>query len=236
MTEADWLACTNPGPMLAALHGKASDRKLRLFALACFRTYRFMLVPESLDALAVAERLAEGTITPVERKRARERAFHADWNLDNSLQHRRGPAKDCVASSLCRNAYDAAWRVSHSARNIGVLSKTDWPADAFEMTEWGPRIVDSSSGRREQESLQAGLLREIFGNPYRPMSLDRSRLNTGAVTLALAIYEDQAFDRMPELAESLRRELDATEVMAHLAEPAPHVRGCWALDLILDKE
>ena len=58
--------------MLAALHGKASDRKLRLFALACFRPYRFMLVPETLDALAVAERLAEGTITPVERKRSAE--------------------------------------------------------------------------------------------------------------------------------------------------------------------
>ena len=77
MTEDEWLACSDPQPMLELLRGKASDRKLRLFALACFRPYRFMLVPATLEALEVAERLAEGTVSPAERKRARDRAFHA---------------------------------------------------------------------------------------------------------------------------------------------------------------
>ena len=40
MTEAEWLACNDPKPMLEFLRGKAGDRKLWLYAAACFRRIR----------------------------------------------------------------------------------------------------------------------------------------------------------------------------------------------------
>ena len=39
MTETDWLACVDPETMLRFLLGKTSNRKLRLFACACFRSH-----------------------------------------------------------------------------------------------------------------------------------------------------------------------------------------------------
>ena len=35
MTEAEWLTCNDPTRMLEFLRGKASERKLRLYACAC---------------------------------------------------------------------------------------------------------------------------------------------------------------------------------------------------------
>ena len=35
MTEQEWLACTDRRKVLDSLRGKASERKLRLFACAC---------------------------------------------------------------------------------------------------------------------------------------------------------------------------------------------------------
>ena len=61
MTEAEWLICTDPTPMLEFLCGKASDRKLRLFAVACVRRIEHLFRHEDvLRSLVVAEQIAEG--------------------------------------------------------------------------------------------------------------------------------------------------------------------------------
>src|SRR5262249_38060162 len=71
MTETEWLACNDPRPMLDFLRGKASQRKLRLFACACCRQAWNLLPLEGQWAIEVAERYADGKADPEELGRAR---------------------------------------------------------------------------------------------------------------------------------------------------------------------
>src|SRR5262249_29695557 len=64
MTEAEWLACNDPRPMLTSLRDRASDRKLRLFACACCRRIWHLLTDgRSRTAVTVAEQFSEGAVT-----------------------------------------------------------------------------------------------------------------------------------------------------------------------------
>src|SRR5262245_36695663 len=69
MTESDWLACTDPQPMLEFLRGKVSDRKLRLFLIECCRaTHDLLLDSSSTQAVDVADQLLDGIVAEEERK------------------------------------------------------------------------------------------------------------------------------------------------------------------------
>jgi hypothetical protein len=61
VTEADWLACTDAQKMLEYLRGRASDRKLRLFACGgCRRIWQLLSDEWSRQAVEIAEMFADG--------------------------------------------------------------------------------------------------------------------------------------------------------------------------------
>ncbi len=86
---------------------------------------------------------------------------------------------------------------------------------------------------------QADLVRDLVGNPFRPSKLDPTWLgwDGGRVArLAQDIYENREFGLMPVFADALEEAgcTDA-EILAHCRSGGEHVRGCWVVDLVLDK-
>lgn len=81
-----------------------------------------------------------------------------------------------------------------------------------------------------------GLLRDIVGNPFRPIALDPAWLTTTVHSLAQTVYDERAFDRLPVLADALEDAGCANhELLSHCRGPGSHVRGCWVVDLLLGK-
>jgi hypothetical protein len=93
-------------------------------------------------------------------------------------------------------------------------------------------------GCEAEAEIQVRLLREIFGNPFRPVTVDPAWRTSAVAAHATGVYDERAFDSMPILADALQDAGCTSEgLVNHLRDPhATHVRGCWALDLVLGKE
>ncbi|MCE9561997.1 MAG: hypothetical protein K8U57_08075 [Planctomycetes bacterium] len=80
------------------------------------------------------------------------------------------------------------------------------------------------------------MLRDVVGNPFRPVVLDTAWLTSTVGSLAKDIYADRAFDRLPILADALQDAgCESGDVLGHLRGDGPHCRGCWVIDLLLGR-
>ncbi|MBP3958569.1 hypothetical protein J8F10_25245 [Gemmata sp. G18] len=80
-------------------------------------------------------------------------------------------------------------------------------------------------------------MREIVGNPFRPVIFEQEWRTSDVLSLAKGIYELSAFDRMPILADALQDAgCDNSDILNHCRGAGLHVRGCWVVDHVLGKE
>ena len=235
MTESRWLSCTDPMPMLDFLKGKASDRKLRLFAVACSRRIWDLITHEvSRKAVQTAEAYADDRVSLKELNvtfRAADRVESNAVDILPGVEH-------AFAASAARLAAHPEIRgladgTADAARMAAAFSKVKRKHEKIGI-DFGEHYLREEPN---EESDQCVLLRDIFGNPFRPIILDPSWLTPTVKALAQSIYDDRDFDQMPILADSLEKAgCDNQEILGHCRGMGPHVRGCWALDAVLGKE
>jgi hypothetical protein len=100
-----------------------------------------------------------------------------------------------------------------------------------EGTAWAVRV------RAEEQTVQSHLIRDIFGNPLRPVVFNPEWRTSTAVALAAQMYEVRDFGAMPILADALQDAGCDDEMLNHCRDvTVTHVRGCWVVDLVLGKE
>ena len=218
MTDAGWLSGEDPRRLMSEVWRRCAreDRKLRLYAVACCRRIGH-LIPDGPCKLALetSARYAEGAVTRDELAGAAV----AGWNAP-------------------RRAGGGGPDVSALAESAALLAATPPGSEGITHTpDAVRRLVRAAGGDVEEEArVQCALLRDVFGNLPRPVKLPRRWRTRDVTALARAIYEEGRFEEMPVLADALADAgCDNEEVLGHLRGKGPHVRGCWALDLILGK-
>ena len=234
MTEEEWMACTDPQTMLEFLRTseQLNQRKARLFACAAVRRIWHLLPDErSRMAVEVSERFADGWADAEDLAHACQAAWDAT----------EGPFDDSPRGQLGSHLHAAmaAWWVS----DVSLPSFAEEAANRA----YGATVCDPDDPEVE-EVAHAALLRDLLGPLlFRPIACDPTLLAynaTHVVKLAESAYAARIMPsgnldpvRFAILADALEGAgcTDAA-ILDHLRGPGPHVRGCWAVDLLLDKK
>jgi hypothetical protein len=244
VTEQQWLACTDPMPMLEFLRtsGKLTDRKARLFAVACCRQVWTSLPDEAArTAVEVAERFADGLASRRELARAWS---GTGWTVDvartSSWYATRAGWRRVAWNAAC-NTSDAMADYHARSSRMTAPATSDSANPAVEVLR---RYADFSAGRKRARAHQAEMLRDLIGPlPFRPVAVTQSWLTWNGdivVRLAEAAYQNRRMPAGDLDGAALAVLADASEeagcgdeaILRHLRGAGPHLRGCWAVDLL----
>ncbi len=219
--------------MLSFLGDKISGRKLRLLGCAaCRRVWIHLKDQRSRHTVETVEKYADGQASLLDLKNAYDQAVSAFGQLEflisqaiqsatASVHHLAWPEdfsqsiQRCLACAVSAEVY-----VASSEVDSGRITAPNW----------------ESLVQKREEAAQAKMIRDIVGNPFRPVTFNPSCVTLKVKTLANEIYGELSFSRLPELADALREAgCINKDILSHCRGSGPHWRGCWVLDLLLGK-
>jgi hypothetical protein len=237
-TEEEWRSWEFLNPLIRLIDpARVGDRKPRLFTAACIRRLwgspylgAHGGVAEALERQADVPPTAAEHLTVVAalrevRLRCTEVMGGMYWQA--SIDYPEEPQTD-------------PWRVAWGTADAAIIAAGCQVRVAASLLDDRPE----HEHRAAEESAVCELVRCVFGNPFRPVTVDPAWRTSTVTSLVQAAYEERILpgveldaQRLAILADALE-EAGCTneEILVHLRDPGPHVRGCWALDRLLARE
>jgi hypothetical protein len=209
MHADEWESCPDTRPMLQYLrtYSPLSSRKMRLLAAACCRRIWHSLSERGRASVLSAERYADGLASEDERLAAMERPSDTDVDLMAS----RAAGARTIAEMEIALQLAASFADHFEAAEQAVLLR-----DLVTILSL-PLVISPS-----WLAWEGGTVRKLAEDAYRERTLPNGLLIPGRLGLLGDALEDAGCQE--------------TELLGHLREKGPHVRGCWAIDLLLHKE
>jgi hypothetical protein len=272
MTESEWLTCKEPAAMLAWLNAftdsiygyspekgrkptekgrKPSDRKLRLFAVACVRQcWPLLADARSRRAVEVAERYAEGQATERELTAARNAATEVHGGLPSNEARHCCVSEAMFAAEIIARPQDAIAAPQKAAILRCIVGNPFRPGALGLCGHWG-------GAYRVAEDAARATARSIYDDRrFEDLPILADALEEAGCTDAALLghcratkipgvrrcpcggeYVPLKKDTLPMLSQCSRCRADGPFWHdVHAGVPAPHASGCWAIDLILGKE
>ncbi len=254
MTEIEWLASEEPAMMLRETPA-LSDRKARLLTVAIERHWWADTGDKSVaPALAVLESWAEGRLDEHSEGVRRYRQYY--WWLDSdphlaleeSIRTHNIPADRVVGANLLREVVGNPWR------QVVFWPREGWRVDPEGTVCLNPAILDWQDGTvprlartiydgrlwaempilgdalEEAGCPDGDLLRHCRGQEQCPRCLGRGMV---AIPPGIASLLEAEEEQEVKTVAGSWHVCPQCEEERWITLRSPHVRGCWALDIIL---
>ncbi|MFO0822838.1 MAG: hypothetical protein U0792_06920 [Gemmataceae bacterium] len=238
ITHKAWLESESPGELIRHLNAtqqadgtRRGRRKLMLFELACCRRGWELLEGDPVrEAVEAIQQYVEGESS---RRAAKRVVDRVRAGFDGQLPDEVVVDEDFVGLSLGRKG-DPAPIDNLRLFALSMSGLFDSNFDTHYITAAHGVGGDHAT---EEFAAQCDLLRDIFGDPFRPIEFSSEWRTETAVLIARGMYQSHDFSAMPILADALQEaDCNNDEILSHCRDAnATHVRGCWVIDGVLGK-
>lgn len=236
MSAEKWMTA-DLNEMLALSVGRVSPRKLDLFNLWCCRALRpYMTDARSRAAVRFAEeQVDQGWEDANEADEIQANAKRATEEVSRWARATKRPAELRNRRVYVHAALVAQQTVSHDSPNRGVKPNAQFTAYALAWAN-GDRNFNGEDLRDSRFRSLEAIFRDLVANPFQQVRFDPNWRTIDVIGIARAIDAEHEFGRLPMLADAL---MDAgcwdEAIIGHCRGQGPHARGCWLVDLILDR-